>query len=285
MRTLVVLLLLAGCQNLKDGANLSACSALGPCNSTTSASVSGDSPFSLDIKSFWEGDTSKAFPTSHSVKLVDRVGGVLLNTGTVADLSNDLCRVSPGTSINSPAANRILTCGVAIPETQLFYSGLDFVITVSKNAQCGLINYQPYGYLASTDSAFTSRWQTSPLDCSGVNRPVGCFSGPITDIPGFPLISGGLYETIFDKTKNHTKIWSIPSGNSKLREDNKWTAYRRTAVDDFPVYINWEWTCTQEGSSLNYGITLRIIPVRDSPVFNPDGMRYFGWQDDNGNDL
>lgn len=285
MRILFVLLLLAGCQNLKDADNLTACSALGPCSSSSAAFGSGESPFSLQIKSYWEGDTGKAFPTAHPVKLVEQVGGFLLNTGTAADLSNDICQVSPGTSISSPASSRNLTCGVAIPETQLFYSALDFVINISQNAQCDLISYQPYGYLASTSSTFTSRWQTTPLDCSVDDKPVGCFSGPITDIGGFPNTAGGLYETIFDKTKSYTKIWSAPSGNSKLRSDNKWTAYRRTGVESFPNYMNWEWECTQQGSSLNYSITLRIIPVRDSPVFNPGGSRYFGWQDDAGNDL
>ena len=286
----MVALILAGCQNATVGTGGSSCSGIGSClNAGTGAgagtgSVIGtggaESPYSLSIKSFWESDSGKSFPTLHSVKLIQKVGGIYLDTGMPSDLSNDTCQIAPGTTMTSSSEERNIICGVAIPETQLFYSSLDLIVTVSKDADCDVVNYQPYGYRAGVSANFKSRWQTTALDCTVDPIPASCYSGPAIDIPNWPLQSGGLYHQIYDKTKSFSDVYSIPSANSKLRRDNRWTSYRPS--QDY-IEQNWNWQCVKKGSSLNYTIELRIMPEKDSP-FNSGGTRYFGWMDDYGNE-
>ncbi len=287
----VVALILAGCQNATVGTGGSSCSGIGSCLNAGTGGGTGsgsgipseigmpvESPFYLSIKSYWENDTGKAFPTSYDVKLISKNGsGVLANTGTAADLSSATCQVDPGTLITDSDDKRVITCGVEIPETQLFFSSLDFQINVGKDAECDVVYYWPYGYQASTSASFTSRWQASALDCTVSPTPLACYSGPWIDISGFPAYTGN-YRQIYDKTKTHSEIFSVPSANTKLRQDNRWTSYRPTGD-----IRNWEWECAQKGSSLNFGVTLRVIPKKDDP-FNSGGPRWMGWLDDDGND-
>jgi hypothetical protein len=276
----VVALILAGCQNANVGTGGSSCSGIGSCLDSGSGSGSGsgignggaESPYSLSLKSYWENDNGKVFPTSHAVKLIQKVGGNYLKTGMTSDLSNDSCQIAPGTKMTSSADERQIVCGVAIPETQLFYSSLDLVVTVSKDADCDVVNYDPYGYLAGDTATFKSRWQTTALDCTVDPIPASCYSGPAIDISGWPLQSGGLYHQIYDKTKSFSDVYSIPSANSKLRGDNRWTSYRPSKDH---IIQNWNWECVKKGSSLSYTIALRIMPERDNP-FNPGATRYLG---------
>lgn len=182
----VVALILAGCQNATVGTGGSSCSGIGSCLNAGTGGGTGsgsgipseigmpvESPFYLSIKSYWENDTGKAFPTSYDVKLISKNGsGVLANTGTAADLSSATCQVDPGTLITDSDDKRVITCGVEIPETQLFFSSLDFQINVGKDAECDVVYYWPYGYQASTSASFTSRWQASALDCTVSPTPL-----------------------------------------------------------------------------------------------------------------
>lgn len=290
---LVTGMLLGGCLEAPSGNGLSSCSVLGPCSSVGGAgtgSGSGsigtggaESPFYLNVKTYWDTDSGKAFPTVHQPKLIATVSGVDLNSGTAADLSEDICQIAPGTSKTSDAIDRNITCGVTIPRAQLFFSTLDLEINASKDAECDIVYYWPYGYQASSSATFTSRWQTTPLDCSVTPTPNACYSGPVVDTPGFPTFTG-LYENIYDKTKTYSHVYSVPSANTKLRQDNRWTSYRPQGLPGGNLAGDWNWRCVQKGDSQNFSITLRIIPVRDEDPFWDAGNNHFGWLDDDDND-
>jgi hypothetical protein len=243
-----------------------------------------ESPFSLSIKSYWEGDTGKAFPASHDVKLISKdASGVLANTGTSADLSAATCQIDPGTTKSDLSTKRDITCGVAIHRAQLYFSSLDLEIHAGKTAECDIVYYWPYGYRAGSDPTFTSRWQTTPLDCSGSSPPAACYSGPITDMPEFPKFTG-LYQQIYDKTKSYSYVFSVESANKKNRRDNRWTSYRRLGLPGGNRSSDWQWQCVEKGDSLNFNITLRIIPIPDDPFNDGAPFQHFGWLDDDGND-
>lgn len=283
--------LLSSCEFAQTVANSGTCDSFGICAGSTGGGEDGnipgpslESPFSLSVKTFWESDTGNAFPTSHAAKLIDKVGGNYLNTGTPADLSLDSCQIQPGITPASPPDDRKVTCGVTIPRAQLYFSKLELTINVGKDHACDIVNYFPYGYRASNQAGFTSRWQNTPIDCSVTPTPNACYSGPMIDTPGFPDFTG-LYFDIFDKTKAFSEKFLVPAANTKLRQDNRWTSYRRDGLPGGNLATDWNWKCIQKGDSENFNITLRIIPVRDFPFNDPgEGNNHFGWLDDDGED-
>lgn len=272
------------------GAGNQTCSGIGACAGSSSVG-SGDIaspvvesiPFTLSIRSFWEDDKNKTYPHSELAlyHIKKDSNGDYVSTGTIDDVDlTDGCNIASGTTLESSSSERQRTCGVLIPETRLYYSQLEFSARISKNSGCEVVYFNPLGFRASSSASFSPSWMTSAIDCSVSSPPIDCFSGPaIKLIPGFPNYVS-LVHLLVDTSKDNTLSWTAESAHENKRRDNRWSTYY--PLTPSPV-IDWKFDCVNEGSSLNFSYTLRIIPTVDSgDSVGENWDRYLGWVDENG---
>ena len=322
---------LGGCLDSMRGALGSPCSAIGGCKAgSTGASGNGGSlspqapkksPFKLTLKSYWDSDTGKTNPTDWASSLK------LVATGTEATLSTEDCVIPEGTlpapyvsqtqtvppnvaserfAVNDHAGVRV--CAVEIPETQLYFSSLEFTVETPANHQCDVVYFDPYYYLFSRSLKAQPPWLNAPIDCATLNGGFpakGCYSGPATEFfTNFPFINTEA-NSIQNKAPVFKKSWTInpafKSLNGAFTYGNRWTSFQpdRLGSPEIPSNFDvndhranasvvaqphdWRFMCVKTGSNLNYRYIVRIIPIKDNPYY---GFVYpkIGWHDDNGND-
>lgn len=204
-------------------------------------------PMSVQVATYWEDDVAKQFPT---------------------------LQPNPPKTFVATTLTPNLNDNVLIPSAQLYYSQLQFSLSVPPNT-CDIVEFSPYNYLASTDAAYTPQWNmASPIDCSKAVKPIDCFSGPaepilkIAGVP-FPQFGGIVY---FPAKSAFGQSWTAPAANSKGRMSNQYTANTlssaaRTADQLFGTGYaagtmqDWTFTCRGTAGQLLYSIILHVTPT------------------------
>lgn len=141
-------------------------------------------------------------------------------TDDTADTNWATCTISAASTASASGAN---VCTASIPEGQLYYSKLKFVLETSAGQVCSRISFHPYYAIRSVAAAFVEPEGATTVDCSvAFNlRPATCFEGAAREIvTSFPA-NGGVYIT--PGTAAISRTWELTSGN----------AHRQAVSNDF----------------------------------------------------
>lgn len=138
------------------------------------------------------------------------------------------CEVAIGTTPTDPAVD----CSAFLEERKLFESKITFKVTTDDPMNCPIIEFLPYYYRASSDSAFKPEWANgATTDCSKEGLPednINCFSGFGRDvIAGFPKKTGDWTDTLLAPTMSITTA----TASSKGMYSNRYTASIPPAYD------------------------------------------------------
>ena len=82
---------------------------------------------------------------------------------------HDTCSID---STLTPTAN----CTVTIPEAELFFSDLKFVVG-GNVATCPILHFVPYMYQRSNSAAYVAPGETATTDCTATPVPAVCYGG------------------------------------------------------------------------------------------------------------
>lgn len=174
------------------------------------------------------------------------------------------------------------TNSVAIPEGQLYYSSLTWTVTAGATtgtSGCTQIEFFPYYYLANnSNAAFTAPWQSTPINCTTVPTPAGCYGGLAGDIvPSFPTFNGVYFLT----ANGAAATWSSKSANSHKYGSNRYSVNNLTlpAVsfnfatgnlgDGYvsPNYQEYLFSCNDEFDETLYSFSLTITDIDQTGVY------------------
>lgn len=118
------------------------------------------------------------------------------------------CTIAGGSALASTNS-----CTITIPEGQLYYSDMKFVVTTGVGT-CPLVTFTPYYYQAAGTNPWNPDWDTAAnADCTVAfaSLPTACFSGPAPElIATFPTLTG-LYSVLGSGT---SASWEVLSSNS-----------------------------------------------------------------------
>ncbi|WP_374029817.1 hypothetical protein [Bdellovibrio bacteriovorus] len=82
------------------------------------------------------------------------------------------CSISP----NAPIPTTI-NCSIAVPELQLYYSKVHFLIGTLKPEACSAIDFVPYYYRRSNQANFKPAGSDADIDCSASPADKKCYGG------------------------------------------------------------------------------------------------------------
>lgn len=246
----VALSALSGCLGVKEELKDSAAVVSSSSGSTTVADASINAGLYFQFKTAWETDDTD-FTTQ----------------GT--------CQIALNAAVGTTT-----TCNIAVPEAQLFFSKLTYVVGSADSTQCKRIIFRPYYYLGSTAAAFTPNWDATQteVDCSTSPIPAECYNGVaaeiVTDFPSYRsmyFLTNLGQETTFnaDSANNKTKLDNTYSCNNLADPSAAAGVY---AADGYSFvggstagttnydsrYQNYIVECRDEWNELVYKITARI---------------------------
>lgn len=136
-------------------------------------------------------------------------------------VTHGTCSIPSGTgTAGSPAT---ATCSIAIPEAQLYFSRLSFLVGTAEPSACKIILFHPYYYLGETaDATFTPFWDGTgtEIDCMTLPLPAACFNGPATSIvSSFPD-----YRSTYFLSADASEVdYTVDSANTQAKTDNTYS--------------------------------------------------------------
>jgi hypothetical protein len=171
-----------------------------------------------------------------------------------------------GTVTGAPLTS---TCSVLIPEGQLHFSKLHFIVGTTNPQTCKRLSFFPYYYKLSNGAAYTPPWytDTTTVDCSGVTvpMPVDCYDGAAPQILSTDFNPVGGYTGRYFMTAAETEhTYTIVSANSLLKPNNRYSSNNKTdptaAVANYIAnsMVNYTAVCYDEWDRQMYRMTIYV---------------------------
>jgi hypothetical protein len=165
---------------------------------------------------------SSLVPTPTATATEDYVFKIEVQTsfeGTTETTTWGTCTVPATATASTAASGTVYPCSdITIPEIELYYSDIHFVITSAANT-CKLISFRPYYYLKSVSNAYVNPAGTT-VDCTANPTPIDCYGGVGTQIiPAFPN-NGGVY---FLTAAGLTQTFTGTSANTQRQQAGPYT--------------------------------------------------------------
>lgn len=170
---------------------------LAGCGSSTTAAGAADTPST--------GSTT----TATDYPLYFHLTGKWEGSETVS-FTDTTCNVPKATV----AGGAVLSCTIKVPELELHFSDIDFIVGTNSASTCTHVSFHPYYYQRSTNIAYTPTGATAAADCTGATLPMPtvCYSGAAKSmITGFPKY---VYQYFVPGGGTLTSTYTLTSSNT-----------------------------------------------------------------------
>ncbi len=217
--------------------------------------------FSLSIQTNWEGGTVRTTHASCSVPYTATTGSSH-------------------------------TCTASVPEAQLFFSDLNFVISIPSKDYCAQVSFCPYYYVKSNDVAFTAPGDTTATDCSVSPLNTKCYGGAAPYVT--PSFSFPTYTCSYVLPSNTSSItYKVPSENGNRTYGGNSVNYKttnnltdrtsaivsspRTFIGGSGNFVDYRIICSDKWGSTKHSMTITVSDYNISDTGDATDD-YLDWQ-------
>jgi len=184
------------------------------------------------------------------------------------------------------------TCTVSIPEAQLFFSDLNFVISIPSKDYCAHVTFCPYYYIKSNSATFTAPGDTSVTDCSVSPLATKCYGGAAPYVT--PSFSFPTYTCSYILPSTTSAItYKVPSENANRTYGGNAVNYKttnnltnrtsaivtapRTFIGGATNFVDYRISCTDKWGYTKHSMTITVSDYNISDTGDATDD-YIDWQ-------